>query len=42
MVWEREWESFPDMEAAYDKNNNDSESGQLGQRWLEYYDGERI
>jgi hypothetical protein len=42
MVWQREWESFAVMEAAYDRMFADSEAQQLGQRAQEIYDGERI
>ena len=42
MVWEREWESFAVMEAAYDRLFADSEAEHLGQRAQEIYDGERI
>ncbi len=42
MVWEREWESFAVMEAAYDTMYTDSEAQGLGQRAPEIYDGERI
>ena len=42
VVWEREWESFAVMEAAYDTMYTDSEAQGLGPRAPEIYDGERI
>ncbi len=42
MVWEREWESFAVLEAAYDTMFADSEAQRLGQSAHEIYDGERV
>jgi hypothetical protein len=42
MVWEREWESFAVMEAAYDTLFTDAESQRLGETFGELYEGERV
>lgn len=42
MVWEREWESFAVMDAAYERLFADSEGQSLGERASEIYDGERM
>lgn len=42
VVWEREWENFAAMEAAYDKMMSDDESNQLGNTAETINDGERI
>ena len=42
VVWEREWESFAVMEAAYDRMFADSETQNLGQNAREIYEGERV
>ena len=42
MVWEREWESFSAMEAAYNRMMTDSDAQQLGEKGNEIYDGERL
>jgi len=42
MVWEREWESFAVMEAAYNTMFTDPEARDLGSRGSEIVEGERL
>ncbi len=42
MVWEREWESFAVMEAAYEKMLTDEEAQRLGNSSNDLYEGERV
>jgi len=42
VVWEREWESFTALEAAYDKLFSDSEGQLLGESSAEFTGGERV
>ena len=42
VVWEREWESFAVMEAAYGRMFTDEEAQRLGETAGDHYEGERV